>query len=75
MGEEGKNPPLMTDALKLLLVLRIRLDPQTGRENELSNRGAEAGEEGIERLSEVSPTRISFPFSFNPTTRSSCRLG
>ena len=49
----------MTDALKLLFILRIRLDPQTGREHKLPDRSAEAGEEGIERLSGVSPIHIS----------------
>ncbi len=40
----------MTDAPELQLVLRIRLDAQTGREHELPDRGAEAGEEGVEGL-------------------------
>ena len=52
----------MTDALKLLFVLGIRLDPQTGREHELPDRGAEAGEEGVEGLSGGSPTRVSNRF-------------
>ena len=53
-----ENSPLMTQAPKLRLILRIRLDPQTGRQDELSHRGAEAGEERIERL--YSPSHI-FP--------------
>ena len=40
----------MTNALKLGLVLRIRLDAQTGREDELAYCCAEAGEEGVEGL-------------------------
>ena len=40
----------MTDGPKLGLVLRVRLDAQTGREDELADRGAEAGEEGVEGL-------------------------
>lgn len=45
-----RKRPLMTQTPKLHLILRIRLDPQTGREDELPNRGAEAGEERIERI-------------------------
>lgn len=48
--KKKKSSPLMTDALELLLVLRVRLDAQTGREHELADRGAEAGEEGVEGL-------------------------
>ena len=50
--KEGKehHSPLMTDAPKLPLVLRVRLDPEAGREDELAHRGAEAGEEGVEGL-------------------------
>ena len=40
----------MTDGPKLGFVLRVRLDAQTGREDELADRGAEAGEEGVEGL-------------------------
>ena len=40
----------MTDGPKLGFVLRVRLDAQTGREDELAHRGAEAGEEGVEGL-------------------------
>lgn len=32
----------MANTPKLALILRIRLNPQTSREHELSNRGAEA---------------------------------
>lgn len=45
-----ENQPLMTDAPKLPFVLRVRLDAQAGRQHELGDRGAEAGEEGVERL-------------------------
>ena len=40
----------MAHTRKLSLVLRVTLDPQRGREHELPNRSAEAGEEGVERL-------------------------
>ena len=40
----------MTDGPKLPFVLRVRLDAQAGREDELAHRGAEAGEEGVEGL-------------------------
>ena len=40
----------MTNTLKLGFILRIRLDAQTGREDELAHCGAEAGEEGVEGL-------------------------
>ena len=40
----------MTDAPKLRFVLRVRLDAQAGRQHELADRGAEAGEEGVEGL-------------------------
>ena len=40
----------MTHTPKLPLILRIRLNPQTSRQDKLSNRGAETREEGIERL-------------------------
>ena len=33
----------MADTLKLLPVLRVTLDAQRGREDELADRGAEAG--------------------------------
>ena len=50
-GRQGEaNSPLMTDGPKLPFILRVRLDAQTGREDELAHRGAEAGEEGVERL-------------------------
>ena len=49
-GNRQQNSPLMTNAPKLALILRIRLDPQAGREHELPDRGAEAGEEGVEGL-------------------------
>lgn len=43
--------PLVTDIpMKLLLILRVRLDPQSSRQNKLSNRGRESSQEGIERL-------------------------
>ena len=40
----------MAHTLKLLLIRRVTLDAQRGREHELPDRGAEAGEEGVERL-------------------------
>lgn len=40
----------MTDALKLRLVLGVRLDAEAGRQDELADRGAEAGQEGVEGL-------------------------
>ena len=49
-GRRKKNSPLMTDGPKLPFILRVRLDAQTGREDELAHRGAEAGEEGVEGL-------------------------
>lgn len=45
-----RKRPLMTNARELGLVLRVRLDAQAGREHELADRGAEAGEEGIEGI-------------------------
>ena len=44
------NSPLMTNTLELRFVFRIRLDAQTGREDELAYCCAEAGEEGVEGL-------------------------
>lgn len=49
-GRGGGDVPLMADALELIFVLRVRLDPQTGGQDELANGGAEAGEEGVEWL-------------------------
>jgi hypothetical protein len=40
----------MRHGLELGPILHIRLDAQTGREDELADRGAEAGEEGVEGL-------------------------
>jgi hypothetical protein len=45
-----RKRPLMRNALKLALVLRIRLNAQRGREYELADGCAEAGEEGVEWL-------------------------
>lgn len=42
--------PFLRHRLKLRLVLRVRLYPQGGREDELADRSAEAGEEGVEGL-------------------------
>ena len=42
----------MTHAPELGLVVRVGLDAQAGREDELGDRGAEAGEEGVEGLVE-----------------------
>lgn len=40
----------MTNTCKLLLILRIRLYAKASREDELPDRSAEAGEEGVEWL-------------------------
>ena len=40
----------MADAPEFGLVRRVRLDPQAGREHELPDRRAEAGQEGVEGL-------------------------
>ena len=62
----------MTDTPKLPLILRIRLYPQTSRQDELTNCGAEAGEEGVEwlsypnRVSPDTPFRTLFPSYSNP---------
>jgi hypothetical protein len=45
-----RKRPLMRNAPKLLLVLRIRLHAQRGREHELADGCAEAAEEGVEWL-------------------------
>lgn len=47
----------MTNAAKLEPVLRVRLDAQTGREDELADGGAEAGEEGVKGLFPRNHTR------------------
>ena len=44
------NIPLVRDALELGLILGIRLQAQTGREDELADGGAEAAQEGVEGL-------------------------
>ncbi len=52
----------MRHGLELGPILHIRLDAQTGREDELADRGAEAGEEGVEGLdSDFQP-----PFHITP---------
>ena len=48
--EERVTSPLLTNTPKLRLVVRITLDAQAGREDELADCGAEAGEEGVEGL-------------------------
>lgn len=58
----------MAHTPKLLLILRVRLDAQAGREDELADGGAEAGEEGVEGL--VSPQRSAFMISFHPVPSS-----
>lgn len=40
----------MRNALKVGLVLRVGLDAERRCEDELADAGAEAGEEGVERL-------------------------
>ena len=42
--------PLMAHTRKLSFILRVTLNPQRSREHELSDRGAEACEEGVEWL-------------------------
>ncbi len=42
--------PLMANTLKLILILRVGLDAQRRRKDELADGGAEAGEEGVEGL-------------------------
>lgn len=42
----------MAHTAKLALVLRVGLDAQTSRQDELPDRGAETGEEGVEWLSQ-----------------------
>lgn len=49
-AQKIRKSPLMRNILKLLFIRRIRLDAQTGGENELADCGAEAGEEGVEGL-------------------------
>lgn len=50
--EKGKkgDSPLMANPYKLFLVLRVGLNPETGGKYELADGGAEAREEGVERL-------------------------
>lgn len=45
---EIRKRPLMANSRKLRLILRIRLYTKAGREDELPDRGAEAGEESVE---------------------------
>jgi len=52
--------PFLRHRLKLRLVLRVRLDPQRGREHELADCGAEAGEEGVEGLLRGKEMGVSF---------------
>lgn len=53
-GREGKGGdiPLMAHGLEFGFVLGIRLDAEGGGEDELADRGAEAGEECVEGLVE-----------------------
>lgn len=61
--EEEHNIPLCRNPLEILLVLRVRLDAQAGREHELAHRRAEAGQEGVEGLSIIqSVSAASSPF-------------
>ena len=43
--------PFLAHALELAFVFGVGLDAEGGREDELTDCGAEAGEEGVERLS------------------------
>ena len=65
MNDFGQDLPLRAHTLKLLLIRRITLNPQTRREHELPDRSAEARQEGIEWLRFV----ISFciPLHLPPT--------
>jgi hypothetical protein len=45
-----RKSPLMRNALKVHLVLRVGLHAQRDGEDELADAGAEAGEEGVEWL-------------------------
>lgn len=49
-----ENVPLVADGLEFILVLRVGLDAQAGGQDELTDGGAEAGEEGVEGLGLVS---------------------
>ena len=44
----------MADGLEFILVLRVGLDAQAGGQDELTDGGAEAGEEGVEGLGLIS---------------------
>ncbi len=57
----------MPDALKFLLILRIRLDPQTSRQDELTDRGRETGQEGVEWLYVYILCISTNPLSRNPS--------
>ena len=61
----------MAHAPKLPPVLRVRLDPQTGRQHKLPHRRPEAGQEGVERLRNHPPlvSFLSSIFPFNPVLR------
>lgn len=45
-----KNVPLVADGLEFIFVFWVGLDAQAGRQDELTDGGAEAGEEGVEGL-------------------------
>lgn len=49
-GSKAVISPLMRYPLKFRFVVRVRLHAQADREDELPDRCAEAGEEGVERL-------------------------
>ena len=49
-GKKKKGSPLMANPYKLFLVLRVGLNSETGGKYELADGGAEAREEGVERL-------------------------
>ncbi len=74
--DEANNAPLMPDTFEFFLVLRVRLDAQTSRQDELTDRGREAGKESVERLlgfltyqHSITSRTLRFPFShpFNST--------
>ena len=49
-GLKWGNVPFRADSLELVFVFRVGLDAQASRQDELTDGGAEAGEEGVEWL-------------------------
>ena len=71
---EIRKRTLLASTFELLLVLRVGLDPQAGREHELSDRRAEAGEEGVEGLSQNQHVSTLSSSSSFPIPHLLCRL-